>query len=90
MIFLTIKDDIIQARACAKKMNMEFPAELFYDAMKYKSIGEILKVEALPDGSWVPRGTPFAQLSNVVKGFGDGGNHYYCVRGLLLHVQHEL
>lgn len=46
------EDDIIQARACAKKMNMEFPAELFYDAMKYKSIGEILKVEALPDGSW--------------------------------------
>ena len=65
------EDDIIQARACAKKMNMEFPAELFYDAMKYKSIGEILKVEALPDGSWVPRGTPFAQLSNVVKGFGE-------------------
>ena len=44
---------------------------MFYDAMNYKSIGEILKVEALPDGSWVPRGTPFAQISNVVKGFGE-------------------
>jgi nicotinic acid phosphoribosyltransferase len=65
------EDDIIQAGACAKKMNMEFPAEMFYDAMKYESIGDILKVEALPDGSWVPRGTPFAQISNVVKGFGE-------------------
>ena len=29
-----------------------------------------LSVKALPDGSYVPRGTPFAEVSNTVRGFG--------------------
>jgi nicotinamide phosphoribosyltransferase len=65
------EDDIIEAYDCARRMNMKFPSELFYKAIKYDSIGDIIKVEALPDGTWVPRGTPFAQVSNIVEGFGE-------------------
>src|SRR5215813_7795848 len=65
------EDDIIEASNCARSMNMEFPSELFYKAMKYDSIGDIIQVEALPDGTWVPRGTPFVQVSNLVEGFGE-------------------
>jgi nicotinamide phosphoribosyltransferase len=30
-----------------------------------------LRVEALPDGTWCPAGTPFSQISNTVKDFGE-------------------
>ena len=65
------EDDIIEACDCARRMNMKFPSELFYKSMKYDSIEDIIQVEALPDGTWVPRGTPFAQVSNIVEGFGE-------------------
>jgi hypothetical protein len=36
------EDDIIEACNCARRMNMKFPSELFYKAMKYDSIGDII------------------------------------------------
>ncbi len=30
-----------------------------------------IKIEALPDGTWCPKGTPFAQVRNTMEGFGE-------------------
>ena len=30
-----------------------------------------LRIQAIPDGNWVPRGTPFCQIKNTVEGFGE-------------------
>ncbi|MFY9796008.1 MAG: hypothetical protein WAJ93_09990 [Candidatus Nitrosopolaris sp.] len=63
--------DIIEAEKCASAMDMKFPVQLFQDAMEFDNIGKIIKIEALHDGTWVPKGTPFAQISNVEEGFGE-------------------
>ena len=64
-------DMVEEANELAKKMDMKFPFDLWYDvATKHR--GWIpLRVQALKDGTWVPKGTPFAQVSNTVEGFGE-------------------
>jgi nicotinamide phosphoribosyltransferase len=55
----------------AVEMNMPFPRKMF-ERVVDKLNGVIpLHVEALPEGTYVPKGTPFAQISNTVKGFGE-------------------
>lgn len=62
---------VMEADECAKKMGMKFPVEMWINVID-KLHGWIpLKVEALPDGTWVPRGTPFAQVTNTDEGFGE-------------------
>lgn len=55
----------------ALRMNMPFPVNMWYRvANEFK--GRIpLRVEALPDGTWCPKGTPFCKISNTEKGFGE-------------------
>ncbi len=64
-------DMVEEAEQYAKEMGLHFPFQMWYDvATKLK--GRIpLRVQALPDGSWVPKGTPFAQISNTEEGFGE-------------------
>ncbi len=74
-------NDIVQATQYAKWMGLIFPNELWYKAIaacndgivegKTAKIKQLIKIECLPDGTWVPRGTPFAQISNIKKGFGE-------------------
>lgn len=64
-------DMVTEAEHYARMMGLHFPSALFTDVVE-KLDGRIpLKFEALPDGSWVPQGTPFAQVSNTVKGYGE-------------------
>lgn len=65
-------DMIMEADDLAKKMKLDyFPTEMWYRvAEKFK--GHIpLRVQALPDGTWIPKGTPFAQIENTEEGFGE-------------------
>lgn len=63
------KDDVHDAVRVAKSMNLEFPEDLFLSVVKDFNGFYPIKIEALPDGSWSPRGTPFAQIRNTVQGF---------------------
>lgn len=48
-----------------------FPRDMWVSVVKDFKGYAPLKVLALPDGSWVPKGTPFAQIKNTEKGFGE-------------------
>lgn len=62
---------VTSAYAHAIRNGMPFPYEM-WKRVVIECDGRIpIKVEALPDGRWCPKGTPFAQIRNVVEGFGE-------------------
>jgi len=64
-------DMVEDAQDGARKMGMRFPFDMWY-RVATELEGQIpLRVQALPDGTWVPKGTPFAQVMNTVEGFGE-------------------
>jgi len=68
---LITKEHIIQAEEHAKQYGVKFPSDLFHRVVN-ECDGKIpLKVETLPEGTYCPAGTPFAQISNTVEGFGE-------------------
>lgn len=67
------KEMVNQAAALAKRMNPEadFPTDLWMRVVDEFGGKPPLLVEAVPDGAFCPRYTPFAQVRNTVKGFGE-------------------
>ncbi|MEK5036261.1 nicotinate phosphoribosyltransferase [Paenibacillus sp. FSL R7-0302] len=63
--------DVYEAEAAAKRMGITFPTELWMRVVTECNGYAPLAVEALPEGTWCPAGTPFAQIRNTKKGFGD-------------------
>ena len=65
-------DMVMEAENLAKKMGSKsFPTEMWYK-ISDKFSGRIpVRVQALPDGTWIPKGTPFAQIENTEEGFGE-------------------
>lgn len=62
---------IDEAEAVAEGFGVVFPSSLFRDVID-KCDGRVpLQIETLPDGTFCPAGTPFAQISNTVEGFGE-------------------
>lgn len=60
--------EAMEVAACVK---MVFPADLFKRVVD-ECDGKIpLRVQALPEGTYCPAGTPFAQVSNTREGFGE-------------------
>lgn len=65
------KEHIAEAEEHAKQYGVAFPSDIFQRVVE-ECDGKIpLKVETLPEGTYCPAGTPFAQISNTVKGFGE-------------------
>lgn len=64
-------DMVMEAEEHAKKMGMIFPTQVWYDVVDKEKGWIPLRVQALKDGTWVPRGTPFAQVMNTVEGYGE-------------------
>lgn len=62
---------VMEAEECAKKMGMPFPVDMWMNVVDKLKGWIPLKVEALPDGTWVPQGTPFAQITNTDENFGE-------------------
>lgn len=52
-------------------MKNRFNSGLWYRVLKDCNGHIPLKVEAVSDGTWVPAGSVFAQISNTVEGFGE-------------------
>jgi nicotinamide phosphoribosyltransferase len=60
-----------EAEEYAERMGLDFPRELWMRVIRECNGYVPLKVESLPEGKWCPAGTPFAQISNTVEGFGE-------------------
>jgi nicotinamide phosphoribosyltransferase len=67
------KEMVEEAIYYAKKMHAEqdFPVDMWMSVVKDFGGKPPLLIEAVPDGTFVPKGTPFAQVRNTVKGFGE-------------------
>jgi nicotinamide phosphoribosyltransferase len=80
---IRIEDWMVQqAEQEAQEMGLPFPSKMWMRVVDELDGRIPLEVEALPDGTWIPQGTPFAQIRNTEEGFGE------CVswwEGLLLH-----
>jgi nicotinamide phosphoribosyltransferase len=64
-------DNVIEAEQYASEMDVWFPSDLFYSIIDDLNGYMPVTIQAIPDGNWVPRGTPFCQIRNTVKGFGE-------------------
>lgn len=62
---------IVEAKREADNMGMPFPFEMWQRVVDEFAGYLPLKIEALPDGTWCPKGTPFAKINNTEKGFGE-------------------
>lgn len=62
---------IHQAKREADNMGMPFPLEMWERVVNECEGYLPLRIEALPDGTWCPKGTPFAKITNTIKGFGE-------------------
>ena len=60
-----------EAAAVADRNNMPFPYETWMKVVTECNGYVPLVVEMLPEGTYCPPGTPFAQIRNNVKGYGD-------------------
>lgn len=74
------EDDIEQASEMADKMGVgPFPSDMLFQIAKDFKGRIPLEVKALPDGMWVPKGTPFAWIRNTEPGFGEMVSLYEAV-----------
>ena len=65
------KEMIAQAEKYAESLGVRFPSQIWNDVVeKFEGYLPLL-VQALPDGMWIPQATPFAQVSNTEKGYGE-------------------
>lgn len=60
-----------QAEEHANRMGMVFPRELWMRVVTECNGYVPIEVQTLPEGTWIPVGTPFAQIRNTIEGFGE-------------------
>ncbi len=67
------KAEVEEAYEISKKFGLDdiFPLDMFYRLVDELGGNLPLKIESLPEGTWCPMGTPFAQVSNTVEGYGE-------------------
>lgn len=64
-------DMIDEAQIASKKKGVIFPVELWRRVVDECEGYIPLVIQSLPEGTWCPKGTPFAQVRNTVEGFGE-------------------
>ena len=80
---ILIDEEMIrEAVEIADRFGMTFPRDLFRRLIEQCDGRIPLKVETLPDGTFCPAGTPFAQISNTILGFGELVTYF---EGIFLH-----
>jgi len=65
------KEMVQQLKDSAKVMTVVAPIELFEKVVNEYNGYFPICVQSLPEGTWCPAGTPFAQIRNTAKGFGE-------------------
>jgi nicotinamide phosphoribosyltransferase len=64
-------DMVNEAEALAKRMGVIFPRDIWEGVVKECNGYIPIMVQTLPEGTWCPVGTPFAQIRNTVEGYGE-------------------
>ena len=64
-------DDVERAHSNATAMGLPFPIDMWISIVNDFNGRMPLRVRALPDGKWVPKGTPYASIENTEEGFGE-------------------
>lgn len=62
---------IDEAEQHANRMGLQFPRQIWERVVKECSGYIPLEIQTVPEGTYCPVGTPFAQIRNTVKGFGE-------------------
>lgn len=62
---------IDEAEFHANRMGLQFPREIWERVAKECNGYIPLEIQIVPEGTYCPVGTPFAQIRNTVKGFGE-------------------
>lgn len=65
------RDMIDEAEQNANEMGIKFPRELFEGVVDECNGYFPIYIQSLPEGTYCPQGTPFAQVRNTVKGYGE-------------------
>mgnify|MGYP001187648265 CR=1 FL=1 len=65
------EEHVAEAERCAAMQGLSFPSELFRRVVNECNGYAPIAVESVPEGTWCPAGTPFAQVYNTVEGFGE-------------------
>lgn len=65
------KKMVDQAKKHADRKGLPFPYDVWMRVVNEFNGYVPIAVEALEEGTWVPAGTPFAQVYNTVEGFGE-------------------
>jgi nicotinamide phosphoribosyltransferase len=64
-------DIVDEAEGYAKAMGLKF-TRVIWERVVNECKGFLqLEIQCVPDGTWCPKGTPFAQVRNTVEGFGE-------------------
>ncbi|MFB9328545.1 nicotinate phosphoribosyltransferase [Paenibacillus aurantiacus] len=77
------KADVEEAERCAAMQGLLFPSAIFHRVIDECGGYAPLAVESLPEGTWCPAGTPFAQIRNTKEGFGELVTWW---EGVLMHA----
>ena len=64
-------DQVEQANENAKSKDLYFPFDMWYKVATEFGGRIPLQVQALPDGTWCPKGTPVVQIKNTEEGMGE-------------------
>ncbi|MEX3625106.1 nicotinate phosphoribosyltransferase [Viridibacillus arvi] len=64
-------DMVKQLKESAKALNVVAPIELLERVVDEFNGYFPIMVQSLPEGTWCPKGTPFAQVRNTEEGFGE-------------------
>lgn len=64
-------DMIDEADRYASGMGVRFPREIFERVVEECNGYFPIRIQSLPEGTYCPQGTPFAQVRNTVEGFGE-------------------
>lgn len=62
---------IDQAEEYANRMGVQFPRDIWEGVVKECNGYLPIQIQSLPEGTWCPVGTPFAQIRNTVEGYGE-------------------
>lgn len=60
-----------EAAENAERLNLTFPRELWMRVVNECRGYMPIEIQCVPEGTWCPTGTPFAQIRNTVEGFGE-------------------
>lgn len=60
-----------EAAECAERDNLEFPYDLWMRVVNECNGYIPIQIQCVPEGTYCPTGTPFAQIKNTKKGFGE-------------------